>query len=350
MKKILAIAVAMLCACAFMFAEGEKENENLKFSLTVQAAYYPDNENLTTAPAVPLVTPLDNGAEANHYSPIIGPYSGLEGRITPQVDYIIPTPLGDNWLVSGANVKLSGYLQITPVSLNLGGSASFTPLPFLVFSAGGEAGTGWTVPGLFETGLGVYDNDLTSETYNHYIHSPFAMWNLKTWIQGTFQFDFGALFPGDWTHVVMQFTYQTYYKKNTAAADQQLWMWNLAGNQVNGWYQYMNGVLAYQFPAVKVLNMAGVIFESDGAYSDDAYSNASYQGSFKEVSLEPFVNLDLTKKDSLALVFHWCSRRTYESRPDKNDAKNTTIPDSYFTTVGREWYFKRFAINYVHRF
>ena len=346
MKKILTIALALLCAGAFMFAE---EDENLKFSLTVQAAYYPDNENLTTASAVPLVSPLDNGAEANHYSPIIGPFSGLEGRITPQVDYIIPTPLGDNWLVSGANVKLSGYLQITPVSLNLGGIAAFTPLPFLVFAAGGECGTGWEL-GSFKTGLGLYDDDPLSETYNTYKTMAFSSYNLKTWFQGTFQFDFGAIFPGDWTHVVMMYTYQAYYKKNTAAADQQLWMWNLAGNQVNGWYQYMNGVLAYQFPAVDVLSMAGVMFESDGAYSDDVYANADYKGSFKEMSLEPFVALDLSKNDSLTFLFHWCSRRTFLTRPDKNDEKNLTIPDAYYTTVGREWYFKRFAINYVHRF
>lgn len=333
MKKIIASIVA--CA-ALMGGIAFAEEENpVKFSINVQAAYYPDNAHLTT---------IKDGVEADHYSPIIGPYSGLEGRITPKAEYTLKTPLGDHWLVKDANVNFSGWVGLTPVSICPGASVSFTPLPFLVFSAGGETGTGWNVGDLFKGGMGKYvisDGD--------YDTSPFTNWYYKTWFQGTFQFDTGAIIKGDWTHVLMMFTYQAYYKGYTGAQNGEVWTWNCSGNQVNGWNEYMSAILAYQLPT-PVLKRVGLMFESEGAYSDSVYNSEAYQGSFKELSLEPLLQFDFDEHNSLVVLFHFKSRRSY-------NIYTKDLPESVMVektvgakTVGREWFFNRVALSYTYKF
>ena len=307
--------------------------DNASIYLTVEGAVYPKNEHLTTSA----------GYDENHYSNITGIFNGLEGRITPHFDYTIATPLGDSWLVSGANVTLGSYLQLTPVSINPGLSATFTPLPFLVFSAGGEAGTGWDLGTLFTGGLGKYD-----AATNSYTATPFSQWLLKAWAQATFQFDTGALFPGDWTHVLLLFSYQVYVKNYTGAAAQELWTWNCGGNNVNGVYEYMQGILAYQLP-IPALKRVGVMFESDGAYSDDVYANAAYNGSFRELSFSPLMQFQFGEKQSLSVLFHFKSRRTFETYPLDAEGK-LTVPEAALTTVGREWFFNRLAFSYTYNF
>ena len=369
LTKLCAIATALALVSIPLFAA--EEESPLKFSINVQGAYYPENEYLTrSASSVfgyeegvlnPLRNDIRPGTDANHYSPITGAYSGAEGRITPQVDYTLKTPLGDNWLVSGANVRFSGYMGITPVSICPGASVNFTPLPFLVFSAGGEVGTGWDFGTIFKGGMGSWTG--TNKVYDN--TKGWQEFYLKTWFQGTFQFDTGAIIKGDWTHVLMMFTYQAYYKRYTGAEDGELWIWNCSGNQVNGWNEYMNAVLAYQFPT-PVLKRVGLMFESDGAYSDSVYNNPYYQGSFKEISLSPLFQFDFDEHNSLVVLFHFKSRRTYDSIDKYTDGKyndngvwesstgntpDTLNPDSVgTTTVGREWFFNRIAISYTYKF
>ena len=330
LRKRCAFLGAMLIACAPLFA-----NE-LTFSVGVEAAYYPDNKHLST---------LGDGVDKNHYSPISGAYNGLEGRITPKLNYNIPTPLGDSWLLSGANVNLQAYIGVTPVSVCPGASISFTPLPFLVFSAGAEAGTGWDL-GPFTGGLGVYNYSTTDPGYDQAL---FSDWMLKAWFQGTFQFDTGAIILGDWTHVLMQFSYQAYYQNYTGAAAKELWIWNCGGNRVDGWYQYINAVLAYQLP-IPYLKMVGVMFESDGSYSDSVYANSEYKGSFKDLSLSPLLGFTFNEHNSLNVLFHFKSRRTYETyAPDPDNEGHLLYPESLNTkTVGREWFFNRIAFSYTY--
>lgn len=324
--KLLAVLGAAALLSVPLFADGNA----LAFSLNVQAAYYPESAHVSAAP---------NTDNVNHFAPLTGPYSGLEGAVTPQVDYTISTPLGDHWLLSGANLKLGGWMQVTPVTVKPGASITFTPMPFLVFSAGGEAGTGWDL-GPFKGGMGAYSGKETD--YNQ--GSTFAEWYLKTWFQGTFQFDTGAIIAGDWTHVLMQFTYQAYYQAYTGAKNQELWTWQCSGNRVNGWYEYMCGILGYQLP-IPVLKMVGLMFESEGPYSKDAYRNPpEYEGNFKEISLSPVLQFAFTKKDSLNLLIHFKSRRTLSF------IGKLELPESDYPAVGREWFFNRLALSYTHTF
>ena len=121
MKKIILAVLVFGMILGHIVAEDEVETVSpWEFSLTTDFAYYPKSDYVTGG---------------NHFAPLTGPYSGIEGRTTGSVTYTLDTPLGEHWLVSSANVGLTGNFELSPVSIKPGFEVSFTPLPFLVFAA-----------------------------------------------------------------------------------------------------------------------------------------------------------------------------------------------------------------------
>lgn len=316
-KLFLTLFASVLCSFAFADIP-----ENLSFDLSIDFAYYPQSDAI-----------INN--EKTHFSPLTGAYSGLEGRVTGSANYKIDTPLGTNWLVSDANIVLSGQLEITPVSVRPIISATFTPLPFLVFSAGTSAGTGWNLAGL--KGMAKYN--FVTDTYDDL--TPFKYFFTKWYAEGTFQFDTGAVIPGDWTHVVMQYTYQIYNESLSGCNTNDIWEWQVSGNKANGLQNYQCGILAYQMPLV--LYRAGVMYESDGHIKSSDYKNAEYKGDFKSISISPLLQFKFNESNTLACLFGFSSRRSYKEPV----TKETETTNSFCT---REWYFNRFALSYSKSF
>lgn len=319
-KKIFAVLGGLLLASGVAFAELP---ENLSFSVTTDFAYYP------------LSATQVNNPDA-HFAGITGAYSGLEGRVTGNMNYTIPTPLGSNWLVSGANVVLGASLEISPVSVKPAIQATFTPLPFLVFSAGAQAGTGWSLGGL--QGMSVWGGP-SDDAYNAL--TPFTAAFLKWWAQGTFQFDTGAILQGDWTHVVMQYSYQIYYEGLSACENQDVWMWQCSGNRVNGLKNYQCGILAYQMPLV--LYRVGVMYESDGYLNAQAFENPLYNSTFKSISISPLAQFQFNEKNTLSVLIGFSSRRSYTEEVVLSSETTNTF-------ASREWYFNRVAFSWSYSF
>jgi len=316
-KLVLALVISSLCS--FAFAELP---ENLSFDLGVDFAYYPKSDKIVND-------------SKTHFAPLTGAYSGLEGRVSGTVNYRIDTPLGSNWLVSDANIVLSGELELSPVSIRPKVSATFTPVPFLVFGAGASAGTGWNLAGL--QGMAKYNY----ETGTYEDLTPFKNYFTKWYVQGTFQFDTGAVIPGDWTHVVMQYTYQVYNESLTGCEAGDVWEWQCSGNKVNGLKNYQCGIIAYQMPLV--LYRVGVLCELDGFYNSDVYKNPAYKGDFKSISISPLMQFKFNEENTLACLIGFSSRRGY-SEPV------TTKTETLNSFVSREWYFNRFALSYTKSF
>ena len=293
-----------------------------ELSFTTDFAYYPKSDFI---------------AGGNHFAPLTGPYSGIEGRTTFAANYTIDTPLGQHWLVSSANVGLTGSFELSPVSIKPGFEVSFTPLPFLVFAAGAEAGTGWNLIGL--QGMAGFDG-VVKGTYSDY--SPFACWFLKWYAQGTFQFDTGAIWEGDWTHFQILYTYQLYYERLTAAADQEVWMWQCTGNKANGYSSCQTLILAYQMPLV--LSRLGLLCEFEGYYKDNVFANADYKGAFNKITISPMGQLSLGEKDVLSVLVGFSSRRSFK------EAHTESYEETALTYSGREWFFYRGALSWEHRF
>ena len=244
-----------LFACFFVFslvftslAAQEGKESPWTFSVSTDFAFYPKSDYIKGG---------------THFAPITGPYSGVEGRVTGSASYKIDTPLGDHWLLNSANLVLKGNLELTPISVRPGLTATFTPLPFIVFSAGANAGTGWAIAGL--RGMSIADSSLVSDGKYTNI-TPFTAYYLKWFAEGTFQFDTGALFPGDWTHFQIMYTYQIYSEYLTGTKSGDIWMWQASGNKVNGLSNYQQLILAYQIPWV--LSRAGLVFELEGYFKD----------------------------------------------------------------------------------
>lgn len=324
MKRVITFIAAAVLAVS---AASAVDSPSWDFSATVDFAYYPKSEYIKGG---------------THFAPITGPYSGLEGRITGKANYTIPTPLGDNWLLNSANLVLQGNLELSPVSVMPGAEVKFTPLPFLVFSAGAQAGTGWNL-------LGIRGMAGLNSTFEYDDITPFTSWFLKWYAQATFQFDTGAIWPGDWTHFQIMYSYQVYYTMLSAKNNGEVWMWQAAGNRVNGLKNYQNLILAYQMPLI--LSRVGVLAEWDGYYSSNAFTNPLYKGDFCQVSISPMAQLSFTEKDTLSILLGFSSRRSFttdhirDSEGKTNDRRETSM-----TYDGYEWFFNRLALSYTHTF
>ncbi len=318
----------LLALCAAFSLPLFAEENPVEYSLGVDFAFYPKWNH-----------PSTGGSDSFYlgFAEFGGIYNNLEGRINLSAAYTIDTPLGSHWLLKSANVKVTETLEISPVSIAPSVTIAFTPLPFIVLQAGFKAGTGWDIGNVFSGGMSIYNAAENKYEAAGAFENLFA----KYWVQGTFQFDTGAIFKGDWTHLQLMYSYQTYFEGMTGAASQDLWAWQCTSNKVNGLKEYQQLILAYAMPLK--LSRVGFIFESDRYYSDNVYSNAAYMASMADYNLSAMAQLSLSQKDTLTILANFASRRTYETY-------DASLPESMLTTSGMEWYFKRLALSYSHKF
>lgn len=309
---------------AGLFAEKTPEKESpFSLKLTTDFAYYPESECITGK---------------DHFAPVTGPYSGLEGRTSLAASYKIKTPLGEHWLLSGANILLNGEFELTPVSVRPKASFEFTPLPFLIFSAGASIGWGWSLPGIGGFNL-LNKKSLEYEKLSTFNHPYYDFWG-----SATFQFDTGALIPGDWTHVVILASYKTIYAGVAGLADQSVYEWQCSKNRVAGLAYEAQGVLGYQMPIV--LSLAGIMFNASGFYDGSVYGSydKNFDGSFTSFSISPLMQFKFGERDGLTCLFDFSSRRSFDKKYEK-PAESLLL-----TKTGREWFFNRIALSWTHRF
>lgn len=330
LKRIVLLPLVLFFALN-LFASERNIPDNFDFDVQVDFAYYPLSNHIETGLGSP---------EIKDFIPLSGIYSGLEGRAYLSGSYTIPTPLGNHWLVNGAKIALRERLEVSPVSVMPISEISFTPVPFLVFNSGFQVGTGWDLGNVFTKGMSVYSP--TAENSNAYKPlSPFANLYTKYWIQGTFQFDTGAIFEGDWTHIQMMYTYQTFYEGLTGVEDKTVWGWQCTGNKVNGLKEYQQAILAYAMPLT--LSRVGIVFQSERYYRDDVYANKNYKASEPELDLSAMGQISFSPKDNLTILVNFRGRKKFETyKPN--------VPESRLNTNGREWFFRRIALSYTHNF
>ena len=300
------------------------EKNPWSFSITTDFAYYPLSARKAWAEG------------KTHFAPLTGIYSSIEGRVTGKAAYVLPLPLGDSWLVKGGNIKFTGSFEVTPVSIKPGFSAAWTPLPFIVFEAGSSIGTGWELLGL--KGMAAFDG---SSAYTNL--TPFSNFYLNAYAQGTFQFDTGAIWAGDWTHVQLMYTYQVFYENLLGLPEGEIWMWQCTGNKCDGLQEYQNLILAYQMPLV--LSRAGFIFESSRHYKNDYSSKYDgYNGTFTERKIAAMGQFTLGKHDLLTVLAQFNTRRAFT---EEHEGSYVEPLLKYSST---EWFFNRVAFSWTHSF
>ena len=187
-----------------------------------------------------------------------------EVKLRFNLGLIFPFLQGENPLISDNNIKFVLSAYATPVSLAGIGELIWTPVAFLMFSGGGQATTGWNMPlgqGLgINTPIGAEGTIRKSEIKGGSFDG--LVWS--AWGAGTFQFDLGAVIPGDWTHVVFQTRQEFRYSAYTRAKAGESWVFeNDDGENRNGWRYFATYILGYQMPLSPVLNMIGIMAELD---------------------------------------------------------------------------------------
>ena len=176
-----------------------------------------------------------------------------------------PFMQGGNPLTEGNNIRLDLTAEVSPVSLNGLVNAIWTPIAFFELSAGVRLGTGWTLKLGDNTNIGIGLNLPTAGTEAQYSGNAFDAILCKIHLGGTIQFDFAALFPGDWNHVVFLSYHEINYHGNTRAQAGQAWYYeNDYGENLNGFNYYGNLVIGYQMPKKPLfLNMVALMAEGD---------------------------------------------------------------------------------------
>ena len=81
-------------------------------------------------------------------------------------------------------------------------------------------------------------------------------------------------------------------------------------------------------------------------YNGDVYGeyDKSYNGTFTEISISPVLQFSLGKSDSLFCLFDFSSRRSFD-KEFESEGQSLLL-----NNTGREWYFKRIALSWSHRF
>ena len=326
MKKIIFLLLILLLITVGVFAQSEAET---KFYLVTDFAYYPKS-----SPVV-MGSPED---DVSRFAFIDGFYSGVEARVTAKMDYKIPTPFGTNGLVKGNNVTITPALELSPVTIMPQLAVAFTPIAFLKFTASAKIGTGWELIGI--KGMGILDSAETG-----YVSlNPFENYFYEFRFTNLFQFDLGAIIPGDWTHVVTQATYEIMYTGLTGVENGTPWLWQASGEKANGWNYYSQIILGYQMPLV--LQTVGLQFEISGYYNESSFDAkyVEWNPAFMRVNINPICILKFNDKHSLTIQSRFSSRRGFSSGAG-DDATNFNLNYN-----GREWWFERVALSYSYSF
>ena len=319
-KSVFACAFFAIGSAPFVCSVQANETKGISYLLTVDGAYYPKS---------------DYKKGGDHFAKVTGPFDGILARATWKTTYTIPTSLGQNQLFSGTNLKFNGNMEITPLSIRPIASIAFSPLPFLIFEAGSSIGTGWNLLG-FE-GFCEYKNDSYKDI------TPFTRYYHDHWIGATFQFDTGAIFEGDWTHVILLANYQMIYRDVIGIDNGKLWAWQTTEGYVNGLSYEFIALLGYQMP--KFVDLIGVMADMYGYYRNEDYGDyAQTYGKFMAVKIDLLARLALNKTNTLTVVTRMTSRRSFATDHKKGEE------EPHLVQTGREWFFDCIAFSWERKF
>jgi len=228
---------------------------------------------------------------------------GFTGR------FVFPFLQGDGPLTEGNNVNLALSAEISPISLNALAEAVLTPIAFLQFSAGGRIGTGWNIE-LFGSNVnGIGFNRPGANGLAEHDGSGFdgLLWKMQT--GAAFQFDFAAIFPGDWNHVIVRTYHELNYAGYTRAKSGESWYFeNNDGENRNGGNYYGNYILGYQMPIL--LNMVALLFESD-LYLYNTDGGSQWGDERVRWTFSNILNFAVTEQFGVTLITQLRTRRNY---------------------------------------
>jgi hypothetical protein len=234
-----------------------------------------------------------------------------EGKLTLSQSFTVPALQGDGPLVKGNNVKFGINAEVTPISMNLLGNAVFTPIAFIELAAGGMIGSGWNIEGLGK-GIGINVADSNGKTsVQAGSDSPFGGTFLGAYFGGAFQFDFAAIAPGDWNHVLIRTYHEASTRMFSSAKPGDAWIYESDhGENQNGWKYYGSYLLGYQMPIF--LNTVALMAEMN-KYLYNTPGGEKWGDSVGRWDFGLVMNFKVTDRFGAALITQFRLYRNYSN-------------------------------------
>ncbi|HOU84651.1 MAG TPA: hypothetical protein PLA54_01245 [Spirochaetota bacterium] len=253
----------------------------------------------------------------------------------------VPFLNSPNVLFENNEISFDFSAFLSPISAGLEVETLFRPIALLEFSTGIEIGSGWN--SRFVRGLainepsGSYDNYFNNKTLKGIVHKEKA--------GAAFQFDVGAVIPGEWTHVVFRSYHQYYYKAFTAASKNESWLWEADdGENRNGTHYYIQNVLGYKMPLM--MEFFGLMIEAERSYYDTANGDPSGENiwNYTASCIMGFRSGENTKFN---LITQFRSVRNYTEETEEYDYYRSRVIDP---DKSRKWEFYRIILNMTYEF
>jgi len=206
------------------------------------------------------------------------------------------------------NVELRAGASLTPVSINALCDTIWTPLPFAQLVASASAGTGWNTPAA--DGLranrreGAHGSRLSGGNFNGAVCSAGP--------GGALQFDYAAIVPGKWNHIVARSYHTVYYRALTSASSGESWLYEADdGENRNGLNYYGNLFVGYKMPLM--LNLAGFLIEAD-RYLYNEKQGEDWGDDLVRWTLSPMAGAQFTEELTGTVLVQFRSRRNFTGR------------------------------------
>ncbi|BDC94499.1 hypothetical protein [Treponema bryantii] len=327
MKKVFTSICIILCFSFFAVSEEGDNNSKSGFS-------YISSLGLQIAPSYANETVNEN---KNRFAPIKG--FGIPvpfGQFV--VKYSIPLDLGSSIIFSDANISFIAGPTLTPITFDNQLAVIFSPSPVMNFICGGTLGTGWNLAGNY--GVARYDEE--RELYEP--SNPFSTWKYDFIMQANFQFDFGFLFPGEWTHVLTMLSYTNKYEALTSVDNKEIWQWQGTFDNVNGWQYSLTFYLGYDLP--KIIKRIGCSYTIAGHYDGNDYGdyNQAFDGNYVTKAFSLQLLIAGNKFNEFQISSSISSRRLYMDNSSNISGKIKKYK------VGDEWIFNGLVMQWAHYF
>ncbi|MCL2521158.1 MAG: hypothetical protein FWE37_09220 [Spirochaetaceae bacterium] len=216
--------------------------------------------------------------------------------------YIINVPLltgdGTNPLFAGNGLSLRGQVNVTPVTLEGIGSATFSPIAFLAFHATAFVGTGWSL-GELATGLALWEADgLNYDSFQGVISG--------VTFGGRFQFNLGAIIPSTWTNIILLSDNRLQFRHFTAADNNTPYLFKSDGDRrnLNGWRYTASHVIGYQLPFM--VNLVAIVTDTETnlghAREVSTMASGGWGSDFTLVRFGPMANLAFNGQHNLTIL------------------------------------------------
>lgn len=241
-----------------------------------------------------------------------GNYGGVQMELYNEYGFSVPVLNFDTPLTKDNFLQFKILSQLSPVTLNVGGTMTLAAAAFLQFQFGFFIGGAWEVPAFNVTGTGI-----KADNEGNFVAMSFDAPILQLWFKPTFQFDLAYVLPPayqKWTHFFIlanpQFQYQHYFGVDydqpyiyKADYGMQFNGWKLTGDFTTGYRIFIredNSGTQDRF--LKITNYTIILtfafyLHIDhlnlSHYEDSKMENGGWGSDFASINFGPALRLDL---------------------------------------------------------